>query len=278
MPWALGDLRWTMEVVTLTDETAKEGTEPVARPRWWLAPGKWWRELLIIGVGFGLYTLIQHQINVSPAPAVRHANAFLAAEQWLGIDVEAPLNGALAGHPTLAVVANDYYVLLHEVVTPVVIVWLFLRRRAAYPYARFLLAVPTLLGFVLYYAVPVAPPRLVPGAGIVDTMAAFPGVTNFSSGPMAHTAAQFAAFPSLHFAWALWAGAMVFWLVRNWVVRALAVCYPACTGLVVIATGNHFVIDLAGGAVVTACGIGLLRLLRPVSETVALQSAPESSS
>jgi hypothetical protein len=38
------------------------------------------------------------------------------------------------------------------------------------------------------------------------------------------------------------------------------------------------VLDLAGGAVVTACGIGLLGLLRPVSETVALQSAPESSS
>lgn len=278
MPWALGDLRWTMETVTLTDEAAKEGTEPVARPRWWLAPAKWWRELLIIGIGFGLYTFIQHQINVSPVPAVRHANAFLAAERWLGIDVEAPLNGALAGHPTLATVANDYYVLLHEVVTPAVILWLFLRRRAAYPYARFLLAVPTLLGFVLYYAVPVAPPRLVPGAGIVDTMAVFPGIGDYSSGPMEHTAAQFAAFPSLHFAWALWAGAMVFWLVRHWFVRALAVCYPACTGLVVLATGNHFVLDLAGGAAVTACGIGLLGLLRPVSETVALQSAPESSS
>lgn len=264
--------------MAVTDEAVQQGTKPVARPRWWLAPARWWRELLIIGLGFGLYTYIQHHVNVSPVPALRHADALLGAERALGIDVEPTLNGALAHHGTLATLANCYYVLLHEVLTPAVIGWLFVRRRAAYPYARFLLAVPTLLGFVLYYAVPVAPPRLLPGAGVVDTMAVFPGIGDYSTGPMEHTAAQYAAFPSLHFTWALWSGAMVFWLVRRVFVRVLAVCYPACTGLVVLATGNHFVLDLAGGAAVTACGVGLLWLLRPATEPVgALQSATESS-
>ncbi|MGA8116900.1 MAG: phosphatase PAP2 family protein [Actinocatenispora sp.] len=226
--------------------------------RWWLAPARWWRELLIIGVGYGLYTLIQHHINILPGPALNHAADIVRLETRLHLAVEPSVNHALALHPTLAAVANYYYVAMHEAVTPAVILWVFLRHRGAYPYARFLLVVPTLIGFALYYVVPVAPPRLLPGDGMVDTMARYASIGDYSQGPMSHTAAQFAAFPSLHLVWAMWCGAMVCWLVRRWYVRVVAVAYPICTGLVVVATANHYLFDLAGAVVVFAAGAGLL--------------------
>lgn len=263
--------------MTAVDERATEGVGPPRRPPWWLARPRWWREILIIAIGYGVYTVIQHHLNVSPAPAFRHAAGLLAAEQRLGIAVEHPLNHALAAHPDLATAANVWYVAMHEAATPAVLLWLFLRRRAAYPYARFLLVVPTLLGFVLYYVVPVAPPRLMAGLGMVDTMARYPGIGDYSDGAMSHTAAQYAAFPSLHLAWALWCGAMVCWLVRRWYVRALAVCYPLCTALVVLGTANHYVLDLVGGVAVVAFGFGLLLLLRPAGDPLrSLESAPET--
>lgn len=128
--------------------------------RWWLTPARWWLELLVIGVGYGLYTLLQHHINMLPGPALRHAAGILGLEQHLGLAVEPQLNADLVRHPVLAGIANYYYVGMHEVLTPAVILWTFRCRRTAYPYARFLLVAPTLLGFALYYLVPVAPPRL----------------------------------------------------------------------------------------------------------------------
>lgn len=249
--------------MTLADEEASRETHAPARPRWWLASARWWRELLIIGIGYGLYTIIQHHINVSPAPPMRHAAAILGFERHVGMAVEQPLNAVLVAHPSLASAANFYYVVMHEVATPAVIFWVFRARRAAYPYARFLLAVPTLIGFTLYYVVPVAPPRLLPDAHLVDTMGRFASPGSYSADPMAHNAAEFAAFPSLHLAWALWCGLMVCWLCRRWYVRVLAICYPMCTAVVVLATANHYLIDLAGGVAVIAFGAVLLWLLRP---------------
>jgi PAP2 superfamily len=264
----------TMGGVTVVNERHREEETGAARgSRWWLAPAVWWRELLIISIGYGLYTLIQHHLNVSPFPALRNATDIFSFERHLGIAVERPLNHDLVAHPALASTANFYYVVMHEVVTPAVIFWVFRWRRAAYPQARFLLAVPTLIGFTLYYVVPVAPPRLLPATGMIDTMAHFVSPGSYSAGPISYTAAQFAAFPSLHFAWALWCAAMVCWLVRRWYVRVVAACYPFCTALVVLATANHYVVDLVGGLTVSALGVALLLLLQPAESSFSVPGA-----
>ncbi|GAA4210300.1 phosphatase PAP2 family protein [Actinocatenispora rupis] len=263
--------------MTAVDERATEGTGPTRRQPWWLAPARWWREILVIVIGYGVYTVIQHHLNVSPAPAYRNAAALLALEHRLGIAAEHPLNQLFAAHAYLATAANCWYVAMHEAATPAVLLWIFIRRRAAYPYARFLLVVPTLLGFVLYYVVPVAPPRLLPGLDMIDTMARYPGLGDYSTGAMSHTAAQYAAFPSLHLAWALWSGAMVCWLARHWCIRVLAICYPVGTALVVLGTANHYVLDLVGGVLVTAFGVWLLWLLQPAGEPFrSLESATDT--
>ena len=53
--------------------------------------------------------------------------------------------------------------------------------------------------------------------------------------------------PSLHIAWAAWC-TFALWRcpTRAW-VRALALLYPCVTAFAVLATGNHFVLDMVAG-------------------------------
>jgi membrane-associated phospholipid phosphatase len=60
---------------------------------------------------------------------------------------------------------------------------------------------------------------------------------------------QYAAMPSLHFGWSLWCAVQLWGLPsRAW--RVPAVVYPVLQVLVVLATGNHFLLDVVGGAAV----------------------------
>ena len=65
---------------------------------------------------------------------------------------------------------------------------------------------------------------------------------------------QFAAMPSLHCAWAAWCGIVVFLLVRRTWVRVLAVLYPLTTFVAVMATGNHYLLDIVAGVGLLAAG------------------------
>ena len=65
----------------------------------------------------------------------------------------------------------------------------------------------------------------------------------------------YAAMPSLHVAWAAWCAVAVITATRSrW--RHLAWLYPWVTVLVVLASANHFLLDVAGGLAVL--GLGLL--------------------
>jgi hypothetical protein len=64
-----------------------------------------------------------------------------------------------------------------------------------------------------------------------------------------------AAMPSLHVGWALWCAWVVFLCSRSRCLQVLATTYAAGTVLVVIGTGNHYLLDAVGGAVVLALGV-----------------------
>jgi hypothetical protein len=72
---------------------------------------------------------------------------------------------------------------------------------------------------------------------------------------------QFAAMPSLHIGWSLWAGITLFMLSRRWWLRTLGLAYPCVTFFVIIGTANHFVLDAAGGIVVLVLGFFTQRVL-----------------
>ena len=63
--------------------------------------------------------------------------------------------------------------------------------------------------------------------------------------------------PSLHCGWALWGCAVFLPRVRSWWAKALAVAYPVVTVIVVVITGNHYLLDAVGGAVIFLVGYGV---------------------
>jgi membrane-associated phospholipid phosphatase len=69
------------------------------------------------------------------------------------------------------------------------------------------------------------------------------------------TADQYGAFPSLHLAWAVWTAVVAAWLVRPRWLKWLWLGYPLITASVVVATGNHYVLDVLAGI-----GIALISL------------------
>ena len=93
---------------------------------------------------------------------------------------------------------------------------------------------------LLIQLIPVAPPRLLPSTGMVDTAVRY-GQSVYSWGG-GFDADEFSAMPSVHVGWALIVAIAVITVSRSrW--RWLAAAYPVLTLLVVVVTANHFWLD-----------------------------------
>lgn len=235
---------------------------------------RWWREVLLLGMLYGLYTGVRATFGDDVLAAFRHGRDLLHVEQWLHIAVEQPLNGWVSHVAPLALVACYSYATLHFIVTAGVLVWLYACRPTSYPTARTTLVLTTLLALVGFALVPTAPPRML-GGGWVDTMDAYSswGWWGSSTATAAHGAwqatDQFAAMPSLHVGWALWAGWMIFRCARHRWVRALGLAYPVFITFVVLSTANHYLLDaLAGAAVLGLAAVvaSIFAYARPFDE------------
>ena len=145
--------------------------------------------------------------------------------------------------------------------------FLYLRFPDDYPLWRNTLLVGTLLGLIGFATFPLMPPRLLdtvaghPPFGYVDTLVRYPTFWSFDTSAMKAISNQYAAMPSLHCGWALWACAVFLPRVRSWWAKALAVANPVVTILVVVITANHYLLDAVGGAVIFSIGYGVARLV-----------------
>jgi membrane-associated phospholipid phosphatase len=129
---------------------------------------------------------------------------------------------------------------------------LYLYRRERYYLLRNALFVSGAIGFAFFAFLPVAPPRLL-DLGLEDT------VTNESSAYRAlqppGLTNQYAAFPSLHVGWNVVVGIVLLLTTAHLVVRLIAVISPLAMGFAVVATANHFVLDVVGGIAVVVVGL-----------------------
>jgi hypothetical protein len=187
-------------------------------------------------------------------PAVAHGRYLLAVERSLHLTVEYRLNHALSAHPGLGWVLSIYYDFAHGMVTFGVLGVLYLGRPAGYRMARRALVALNVAALLVFAAFPVAPPRLLPDGGFADIVANSGtwGAWESSSSSVARHANLYAAMPSLHVAQAAWVLLVVVATTRRRSLRWLAVVHVALTVLVVVSTGNHYVLDVAGGAGLTA--------------------------
>ncbi len=80
--------------------------------------------------------------------------------------------------------------------------------------------------------------------------------------------------PSLHFGWNLLVGIVLFGTTRSRVVRAFAVVMPLAMAASVVATANHWVLDVVIGAAVVLVGFLLARTLAARPLEVRLRHRP----
>ena len=216
------------------------------------------REIALAASFYGLYTLsrdLQGSASVSYANALRNASRVIGVERYLGIFHEEALQRTLIGHRVIIETANVFYGSLHMVVTVFVLVVVYRTNRVSYRHARNALAATTALALIGFAAFPTLPPRLLPSRyGFVDTLPRFGTLWSFDSGAVAKLSNQYAAMPSLHFAWALWCALSLAPILHNKSARIVVYLYPVITLTVIIATANHFILDALSGAAILAIG------------------------
>jgi hypothetical protein len=221
---------------------------------------RWWREVVYVAAFYGLYTLIRNR-GLASHPEVRafaNARSVIDLERRLGIYNEESVQDAFLDWEWFIGAWNVFYGSAHFLVTAAALVWLFRRAPDGYRRWRNILALTTALALVGFAFFPLMPPRLLPPAyGFVDTLAEVGGLWSFDSGTVARISNQYAAMPSLHFAWSLWS-ALVLWqgVRRRW-ARALVASYPVLTLFAVVVTANHYWLDAAGGAAVLGAGAAI---------------------
>jgi membrane-associated phospholipid phosphatase len=104
----------------------------------------------------------------------------------------------------------------------------------------------------IYALFPVAPPRLA-GIGSIDTISD-KSETSLNSHVATSFYNPFAAVPSLHVGFAFAVGIALAVVARRWWSRTLALLWGPTVALAVVATGNHFLFDIAAGLLVAAAG------------------------
>ena len=209
------------------------------------------REIGLLAVLFGVYNLGRFLSAEHAGSAFRHAHELIRWEARLGLPSEASIQHHAVAVDGLARVANVFYASVHFPLTAAVLLWLMIRRPAAYGRARWALASLTGLALIGHMFFPLAPPRMMPGW--VDTGVLL-GQSVYGPSTDSGVANQFAAMPSLHVGWALWCGVMLWRYGRTRTTKVAAVAYPLITTIVVMGTANHYFLDAVAGAAVMGAG------------------------
>lgn len=207
------------------------------------------------GLILGLFALWQYAGSfsvVSPAGAVGRSRWIWRLERDLRLPSETSVQHLFLPHPLVIQFFNLYYDSLHFPVLIACMIWLFAWHRDRYRRWRTTLVAFTGLS-LLVQLIPVAPPRMLPDTGLVDTavlyhQSVYSSVAGFDPD-------QLSAMPSVHVGWALLiATAVITTATSRW--RWLAVVYPTMTTLAVIITANHFWLDGVVAAAILVLVLG----------------------
>jgi hypothetical protein len=217
-----------------------------------------WMEALVVIWLCWVYDAISNLAPLRLHAALAHGEDALRLERALHLDPELALNHWLAAHHTLGLIASDYYDNAHFAVTLGLLGWLWYRRPDIYRPLRNILVLINVLGFIVFWLYPMAPPRMLAGLGFQDIVATTHAFGSWHTGALASAANQLAAMPSLHLAWATWCALVLWRLSARRSVRVMAVLYPCLTAVVVLATGNHYLTDVVAGVATTALAVLLV--------------------
>jgi hypothetical protein len=234
--------------------------------------GSGWREGLIMAGAYGLYSLIKGLWGGSLEEGRRAAASLIDLERTLNIYVEPDLQRFFLDHSLGMPFWNAFYVVSQVIVLPLTLFLVFRYRRDSYAFVRNMALLSWTAGVIWYALQPVAPPRLL-ASGFTDTVST-QTFFELDSDFIRAFYNPVAAMPSLHVGMA----PVVAWaLIRltPWLwTKALGVAYPLLVTVSILVTGNHFVLDVAGGLAVVlpaaAISAWLVRGPRPAPGRLAV--------
>ncbi|HVW44448.1 MAG TPA: phosphatase PAP2 family protein [Amycolatopsis sp.] len=234
---------------------------------------RWWGEVLAGLALFGVYLLIEaHPLPLRETRSLNTGQAILDFERALHLDFELPMNHWLADQTWLRTLANYEYAITYIASALVLLLWVYVWHPGQYRRVRSSFVWLNVFAFACFWLVPVAPPRMLEGAGFVDTVRL--GHTWGSWGsPMVDNANQLAAMPSLHVGWALWVSVVLARISGGRVVQGVSAVHVLVTLAVILATGNHYWLDAVGAVAVVAAGVMIADVARQRADRVPASDA-----
>lgn len=257
------DMSWQAAGISAACLTVAAGAASRSRQPWLVSAAGFAREAAVLFALFGLWQLVGGVGRLSPAGALDRGQWIWHAERVLHMPGETILQRAFLPHPLIVQALNVYYAGLHFAVIIACLIWVFVWHRRQYPRVRTTLVLFT-AGALLIQLVPVAPPRMLPGDGMVDTAVRY-GQSVYGS-VAGFNADQLSAMPSVHVGWALLAALVIIEVSRSrW--RWLALGYPVLTLLAVVVTANHYWMDGIAAALLLALALIVQRAGRAATTT-----------
>ena len=228
---------------------------------------RWWRsrfgaglliEVAQLAALLLLYKVVRYWSRDQFSAAVQNAQHVIRFERSLPVPNEVDLTQISMRWPAFVRFLNHYYVIAHFTGIALFLVWMYVRRPDSYRVCRRTLIWMTAVGMVLHVIYPLAPPRMFPEFGFIDTGSLFGPRAYGNQGVFDGVSNQIAAMPSLHFGWAvLVAWGTVKFAKSKW--RWIVVAHPVLTLIAIIITANHYWLDAFVALVIFTVCIAVLR-------------------
>ncbi|HEU5476604.1 MAG TPA: phosphatase PAP2 family protein [Gaiellaceae bacterium] len=216
-----------------------------------------WRDFgLQLAIWFGFYfsyLAVRHLTYSTPAKAFGNGLRVISLEQRLTHHLFELTVERVADSSSLLLTAAAWTYWNSEfTVIGLTLLWVYLRRHERFSRFRNTILLANLIGLIGFAVMPTAPPWMFPGEGFVD------GV-NHSSALLQTLGNPYAAMPSLHAADALIVGWFLVCTCRTVWAKALWALWPLWVWFCVVATANHYLLDVLAGIGVAAAALVLTR-------------------
>ena len=206
------------------------------------------RQFLLFGLAYVAYRVVRGVVETQGTAAFQHAREVIQIERTLHVFVEPSVQAWASGSHTVMAIASWLYVNAQFTVTVGALIYIYVRQNRTFYHVRDTLLIAMAIALVGYAVFPTAPPRFLPEWGFVDSVTEMTGLTSHSSTLFSNFVNPYAAVPSMHIAFALIIAWPLARMTRRPLVRALWWAYPLLIAFVIIATGNHFILDALLGA------------------------------
>ena len=220
------------------------------------------REVIVIAAAYFIYMFTRKLVfhDAAEDVAFRHAETLISFQMKVFTLWEPAVQDWLFDNARWALyVFNWIYIFTFWPVIGTTAIFLFHANRKRYKFYRNVVLITFVVALVIFMMFPLAPPRMMPQYGFIDS------IEDLGPGFYASRSAQayynaFAAMPSLHFGWTLLFGIM-FWRTGALWLKFLGVIYPLSTFIAIVATGNHYGVDALGGGVMVLIAVAIYQTL-----------------